>query len=511
MAASEFAKRQLEKHGWTEGSGLGRQENGRSDPIKVTLKMDKTGVGHDPAKEFTDHWWLRVFNEAAQKIGKKQKDDTNSKSDGGKNKNQGTDMKNNFYKGFVKSATLTDGIEEKHKQSDSSNEDSSDEDSTTSSLPTLNDIHTFCGGATGHKAARFGIKMGGKLARIAIHEKMFEEQLKTKKLFEAVQETDSCGSNHLQDKEEGMPSPISIGSVPESSIASGNGRDKKKKKKHKKNSKDEDSICNSQPLDGELINGQEIIVAGDNELSQTVCKKSKKRKHKNKSKDECLKESISNSQYFNKELTSGPEIIVDSELSQTVCKKSKKRKHKKSKDEYPENALSNSQYLNKELISGTEKMVAVDSELSQTVCKKGKKRKHKKKSKDECPENALSNSQCLDEDLISGLEIIVAVNEELSKSICKKHKRKQKRYASDDERVATQASDLSHANKDQKDSDKVRDKKRKRQHAAEEEGIGENNLAEIKIKRKKKNTKDNICELEESDNKIKKKRKKNKM
>lgn len=28
----------------TTGSGLGKQEHGRSDPIKVTLKMDKTGV-----------------------------------------------------------------------------------------------------------------------------------------------------------------------------------------------------------------------------------------------------------------------------------------------------------------------------------------------------------------------------------------------------------------------------------------------------------------------------------
>lgn len=25
-------------------------------------------VGHDPGKEFTDHWWMRAFNDAAKKI-----------------------------------------------------------------------------------------------------------------------------------------------------------------------------------------------------------------------------------------------------------------------------------------------------------------------------------------------------------------------------------------------------------------------------------------------------------
>ena len=30
--------------------------------------MDKAGVGHDPSKEFTDHWWDNVFNNAAKNI-----------------------------------------------------------------------------------------------------------------------------------------------------------------------------------------------------------------------------------------------------------------------------------------------------------------------------------------------------------------------------------------------------------------------------------------------------------
>lgn len=177
MSKSEFARRQLKKHGWKEGAGLGKDEHGRADPIKVSLKMDKAGVGHDPGKEFTDHWWLRVFNEAAQKIGnneKKNKSD-NPMSEEEKAKSIKEQRKKNFYKGFVQSATLTNGVEEKTVCSDSSDEDEKDT-SKLVSVPTLEDIHKFCGGATGHKAASFGIRMEGKIKRASHHEKQFEEK-----------------------------------------------------------------------------------------------------------------------------------------------------------------------------------------------------------------------------------------------------------------------------------------------------------------------------------------------
>lgn len=37
-------------------------------PIKAKLKFDTAGLGHDRAKEFTDHWWERAFNDAAQNL-----------------------------------------------------------------------------------------------------------------------------------------------------------------------------------------------------------------------------------------------------------------------------------------------------------------------------------------------------------------------------------------------------------------------------------------------------------
>uniref|UniRef100_A0A8D2GZI5 G patch domain-containing protein 4 n=1 Tax=Urocitellus parryii TaxID=9999 RepID=A0A8D2GZI5_UROPR len=64
----KFAEEQLLKHGWTQGKGLGRKENGITQAIKVTLKQDTHGVGHDPAKEFTNHWWNELFNKTAANL-----------------------------------------------------------------------------------------------------------------------------------------------------------------------------------------------------------------------------------------------------------------------------------------------------------------------------------------------------------------------------------------------------------------------------------------------------------
>ena len=49
-----FAERMLRKQGWTDGQGLGKTQQGIVDPIKPTLKFDKTGIGHDHAEEFTN-------------------------------------------------------------------------------------------------------------------------------------------------------------------------------------------------------------------------------------------------------------------------------------------------------------------------------------------------------------------------------------------------------------------------------------------------------------------------
>lgn len=37
-------------------------------PIKANLKFDKDGLGHDKAKDFTNHWWQNAYNDAADNI-----------------------------------------------------------------------------------------------------------------------------------------------------------------------------------------------------------------------------------------------------------------------------------------------------------------------------------------------------------------------------------------------------------------------------------------------------------
>lgn len=50
------------------GQGIGKHSDGIVKPIKANLKFDTAGLGHDRAKEFTDHWWERAFNDAAQNL-----------------------------------------------------------------------------------------------------------------------------------------------------------------------------------------------------------------------------------------------------------------------------------------------------------------------------------------------------------------------------------------------------------------------------------------------------------
>lgn len=83
----DFAKKLMEKYGWKEGKynkilseysklrtlylkgdGLGKNSDGRVKPVKASLKFDSTGLGCDKAKDFNNHWWERVFNEAAGNV-----------------------------------------------------------------------------------------------------------------------------------------------------------------------------------------------------------------------------------------------------------------------------------------------------------------------------------------------------------------------------------------------------------------------------------------------------------
>lgn len=39
-----------------------------TNAIKPNLKFDNAGLGHDKAADFNNHWWERVYNEAATNV-----------------------------------------------------------------------------------------------------------------------------------------------------------------------------------------------------------------------------------------------------------------------------------------------------------------------------------------------------------------------------------------------------------------------------------------------------------
>ncbi|KAL8184316.1 UNVERIFIED_CONTAM: G patch domain-containing protein 4 [Gekko kuhli] len=180
-----FAEKQLKKHGWKKGKGLGKRENGISEAIKVKVKCDTAGVGHDSAEQFTFHWWDHLFNSSAANIAVEAGQDgvkvkRVSEQDGvvtNKKPRKATGAKDMLYGRFVKAATLMSGGEEPLKppsSSESSEEDQEEKlDLSTARRLTDEELVEACGGRTAHKGARHGLTMSAKLARLEEQEKAF--------------------------------------------------------------------------------------------------------------------------------------------------------------------------------------------------------------------------------------------------------------------------------------------------------------------------------------------------
>lgn len=174
----KFAEEQLLKHGWTQGKGLGRKEDGITQALRVTLKQDTRGVGHDPAKEFTNHWWSELFNQtAASLVVETRQDGVQVRRLSKETTRQSQPKPNLLYQKFVKKATLTAGGEKPDKDAESCSDDDSHGPQPPKIL-TDEMLLQACEGRTGHKAARLGITMRAKLARLEAQEQAFLAQLK---------------------------------------------------------------------------------------------------------------------------------------------------------------------------------------------------------------------------------------------------------------------------------------------------------------------------------------------
>ncbi|CAF0720939.1 unnamed protein product [Brachionus calyciflorus] len=181
--SSKFAENQLKKFGWKEGDGIGKNNQGMSAPIKVSLKFNTTGVGFNLAEQFTNNWWENLYNTTAkgiegaeQRIGQK----TETKP------NNALNRKSFFYSRFQKESTLVDGqeIKQEKKETDEEREAKEKKEREEKELKVKKvsdeDLFKLCEGRTAHKGARHGIKMNGKLARLEEQERILADKLLNK-------------------------------------------------------------------------------------------------------------------------------------------------------------------------------------------------------------------------------------------------------------------------------------------------------------------------------------------
>ncbi|XP_005411744.1 PREDICTED: G patch domain-containing protein 4 isoform X2 [Chinchilla lanigera] len=241
----KFAEEQLLKHGWTQGKGLGRKENGITQALKVTLKQDTHGVGHDPSKEFTNHWWNELFNKTAANLVVETRQDGVQITRLSKTTQRNHPKPNLLYQKFVKTATLTSGEEKPDRDLESCTDDDK-QGPTPPKILTDEMLLQACEGRTAHKAARLGITMKAKLARLEAQEQDFLARLKG--------------------QDPGPSLPQNERKPPQ----------KKKKKRKQKEEKEARTEKNQEHLDDEHLE----------HTNQSIRKNKKKRRHKEKVTDE---------------------------------------------------------------------------------------------------------------------------------------------------------------------------------------------------------------------------------
>ncbi|GFR98264.1 hypothetical protein ElyMa_002765600, partial [Elysia marginata] len=177
-------------------------------------------------------------------------------------------------------------------------------------VPTLDDIHKFCGGATGHKAASFGIRMGGKIKRASHHEKQFEEKAKRNDLNDKTADdilNDSTVDTTLKKRKKKKKKREEKDSGVVSSL---NSELSKSKKTKKRKSKDID-------LDSDTKDG------ASDELPMKKCKKKKK----NKREIDVLENGTVNASECFEDSINGLSEVSDKNSSNVVPKKKEKDDH----------------------------------------------------------------------------------------------------------------------------------------------------------------------------------------
>jgi len=268
MSSHGFARRQMKRYGWSEGKGLGRTETGMKDAIKVKLKNNMGGLGHDQGAEFAFHWWDHIYNKAANSF-KVQENDEGAlieKCEGKKvtpvlisTKKQISSKfsdKSLLYGTFIKSGTYdsnsvkTSGsLTDNDSCCESSDSDDDEDEKALVNNNTLDKMFKKTG-LTGHKAARHGFSLNGKLQRLQSQE---DKLLPLSTEYTKLKESDDNEDTNI-----------------------GNGGKKKKKKKKKKDDSHSDILENDAHS-----NTQDNVAQNDNNSNKDNENNTKKKKKKN--------------------------------------------------------------------------------------------------------------------------------------------------------------------------------------------------------------------------------------
>ncbi|XP_074020577.1 G patch domain-containing protein 4 [Numenius arquata] len=285
-----FAERQLRRHGWRRGQGLGKRGDGIAEAIRVKVKCDTAGVGHDAAEPFSFHWWDHVFNKAAANITVEAGQDGISmktlSEEGLKISNKkprkagSTDSM--LYGRFVKSATLTARGEESTKVPPASESSEEEEKLDLSSARRLTDeeLMRACGGRTAHKGARHGLTMSAKLARLEEQERAFLATYRhTERRQQPPESSPPAGGQEKRKKKkrkwsrDGADPEVLQSQEPneEKEVAGEEDKVMKRKKKKKKNQE------NQEPSEEEEVAGEE---------EKVVKRKKKKKQEEEEDKEE---------------------------------------------------------------------------------------------------------------------------------------------------------------------------------------------------------------------------------
>ncbi|XP_069584485.1 PIN2/TERF1-interacting telomerase inhibitor 1 [Ranitomeya imitator] len=292
---SKFGQKMLEKMGWSKGKGLGAQEQGSTEHVKVQVKNNTLGLGANRNHE--DNWiahqddfnqLLAELNDCHRTGSAASSDNENKKSFSLEEKSKSSKKRVHYMK-FAKGKDLscrsdTDlacifGKREKVKKSRRERTDSEPEDSESSSPSPTNEVEPE----------------NTVTSSLSVNEYFAKRMAELKK---------SHAKRAEQVPERMEPCPEEAGDT-----YSGDSKKKSKKKKHRKNKNDDSS--------GELK--EATNPEDENDVDTTECQE-RRRKPKSKKEDKVL--TLENS-----------EDHEENEPNETLRKKKKNKRKKESCDE----------------------------------------------------------------------------------------------------------------------------------------------------------------------------------